>query len=590
MANLMQLINKSKTIEEKAKTIASDLISQYKHGQIKTKQEMLYKSYIALKNFYNSIGKPTMQVRHANGYPSSVDYNNTNKEIYNDLHVMIEESQNLASVLEAAFNNVEIDRQQLDNQYNLALKKLDKAKLKLSDIDAKNVFMDSFINMNYIDKGASTLSPVYIDTNFGYIALATTESNEVNRNAEIVITDDSNGFPGNTHQINIISNDIKYVGEDGLHINLADMLDNKSDTWFEYELYQIDDDTLLKTLNLGYSYEEGRKWISNDNKLRLGITISFTTTELINTISMSPFISPDKDAIPSIIRSIIISNGKGLAKNILDNIDTFDKDKVYSFPKQYCKTITIILEQELSYSTMVGHQYFIELTSKNIDYYKSNEIKLNQRVDGPKPTIENLGMIYDDNDARYIQQPSKYGASIDNEITIKKKLFDLPTTDDYIKAYVESLSANRFHIGIRDITLSNFAYESESEYISKDFIVEEPIEAISLEVDDFIPDEFETILDLDGNIIDWIKYYFSIDSGTTWYSIKPKGTFKHEGFDEYVINAGVPSGLRRNDIGYIEMDDDIYAIKFKAIIERPTELVDSEYYSPIIYEYKLIIN
>ena len=590
MANLMQLINKSKTIEEKAKVIAADLISQYKHGQIKTKQEMLYKSYIALKNFYNSIGKPTMVKRYANGYPSSTDYNSTNKEIYNDLHVIIDESQNLASVLETAFNNVEIDRQQLDNQYNLALKKLDKAKLKLSDIDVKNVFMDSFINMNYIDKSSSKIDPVYIDTNFGYIALATTEINNVNSNAAITITDDSNGFPGNTHQINIISNDVKYVGQEGIHINLADILDNNSDTWFDYEVYKIDDDILLKTLNIGYTYEEGRKWITDDNKLRLGITISFTKAELINTISMAPFIPPDKDAIPSIIRSITISNGKGLTQNLISNIDTFNNDKVYSFPKQYCKTLTIIIEQELSYSTTIGHTYFRELTSQNIDYYKANEIKFNQRVDGPKPTIENLGMIYDDSEQRYLQPSVKFGDTTSNETTIKKNLFDLPETDEDTKAYVESLTANRYHIGIKDITLSNFSYMTESEYVSKDFTADEPIESISLEVDDFIPDDFDEILDLDGNSIDWIKYYISIDGGTTWYSIKPKGVFKHEGYNEYLINTSVPAGLRRSDVGYIEVDDDVYNIKFRAILERPTEIVDSEYYSPIVYEYKLIIN
>lgn len=590
MANLMQLINKSKTIEEKARVIAADVISQFKHGQIKTKPELIYKTFEALQRFYKSIGKPTMVKRYAKGTPSSSDYNNTVREIYNDLSVLINETENLSQVLGDAYNRVEVDRQSLDNQLNLVENKLNKAKFKLDNIYIKNVFIDSFINMNYADNDSCTLSPATINTNFGYISLTVTESCTVNENAAIEILDGSSGFPGNTHQINIINNEPKFLGEEGLHLNLADILDNNSDTWFEYEVYKINEETLLKTLNLQYDYEEGIKWITESNKLVLGIKISFESPKLINTLSMSSFIPPDKDAVPSIIKEIIISDGKGTIRNLINGLEIFDNDKVYSFPKQYCKTATIFLEQELPYTSLIGHLCYKELSNQNVNAYELNESKFSQITDGPKPKVENLNIIYDDVKQKYIQPVYKYGEKIDNEETIKNNLFNVPESNSNIKGSIEALTANRFHIGIRDITLSNYSYQSDSEYISKSFTSDKPIKEISLSVKDFIPEIFNDITDIDGNEIEWIKYFISVNEGKEWFAIIPDGKISDKGYSTYFINSGTPAELRRNDVGYIEMAEDIFNVKLKIVLKRPTNIPDSEYYSPIVYEYKLKAN
>lgn len=580
MANLLQLINKSKIIEEKAKVIAGDLISQYKHGEIKTKTELLYKTFVTMKKFYSSIGEPTMVPRYANGSPSSADYNDTFKEVYNDISVMIKEGEALTSAIQDAYNQVEIDRQSLGNQMFSIEKQLSKASFKLENLINGEAFIDSFINMNFMDKDSCKLLPVAVNTDYKYISLATQESNVVNQNATISILDDSNGFLGNTHQVNVVNNEIKFIGAEGMHTNLADVLDNNSDTWMEYELYKISEEIGFATLNLGFNYHEGLKWITNDNKLMLSIVISFNKAELINVLSISPFIAPDKDAVPSIIKDIIISDGKGVTRSLIGGVEVFSQDKVYSFPKQYCKTATIIIEQELPYTVTAGHLYYKELNNENIDYFKINEVKLNQRIIGAMPSIENVGVVYDDQQQKYIQPTVNYGQAIDNEAAIKDNLFNIPKETGNTKAYFEILEANRYHIGIRDISLASYSYETESEYISKEFKTTTPAKEVSLLVDEFIPEQFDTNFD-------WIVYDFSIDGGNKWNPIIPTGSSKNLGYTHYLINSGIPSELRRDDVGYIEVATDVYAIKLRIVIQRPTEITDSEYYSPIVYEYKL---
>lgn len=296
----MQLVNKSATIEEKAKSIAADIVSQYKHGQIKSQQELLYKTFIAVQAFYDSIGKPTMVERYALGGPLSREYNDTMQEIYNDISIIIKEAETLTGVLSESYNTITLDRQLLENKLALVTKDFAEVKVKIENSKIKNLFMDTFMNMTNFDSGSCKSSPANINTNFGYASLSVQESSILNKYATIQITDDSNGFPGNTHQINIIGNEAKFIGEEKLHLNLADIIDDNSDTWFEYELYKITDDTLLNALNLGFSYDEGRRWITDDNKLKFGLVISFNKPELINTISMSPYIPSDKDAISGI--------------------------------------------------------------------------------------------------------------------------------------------------------------------------------------------------------------------------------------------------------------------------------------------------
>lgn len=580
MANILQLINKSQTLEDKARRMAEDVLYDAKRKNISSTPEVLYRVYLCMKEFYESIGKPSMKLRKALDAPSSADYNNTFKEIKNDILSIHEECVNLESILEQIYSQMEMDQLAIGNMITNCYKNAEKAQFRIDNINCTNVFIDSFTSKNYFNSEACNDTPAFINTAYQYLSLATTSFKNVNAKAQIKILDGSNGFPGNTHQIKLVDNDIKFYGEENPRLNLADALDENSDTWFEYEAYKVSDEILLDTLGLGFGYDEAISWLLNGNQLELTVAMTFKKAELVNTFSISPYIAPEKGASPCLIESIVISDGRGSVREIVSSPELFDDSKVYSFPKQYCKEITITFSQEIAYKTTIGHTYYKEVPHSNIDYYKTHEATHNKRVDGPLPSVSNVGITYDSTERRFIQPTFNYGDTIQNESIIKSELFDLKDDEALKNAYQEALIAERYLVGIRDMSLSSYAYESSSEYVSNNFETSKPITAISMEASEFIPEKF-------GTDKDWITYYFSLNDGADWHPIVPKGLYKKEGYSRYLINSGTPAEFRDSNIGYIETPDDNHAIQVKIEISRPTGMTDIEYYTPVVYEYKL---
>lgn len=580
MGNLLQLINKSETLENKAKLIVKDTLYDLKRGNISNANELLYRVYVCMKSFYESIGKPTMKKRLALDSPSSKDYNETMKEVKNDIVTINDECNVLNEILAQMYTQMEVDRVAIDNMLTNAFKSSDKASFMIDNINCSSVFIDSFTSSNYFDMNACTKEPAFIDTTYQYISLNTSSLKTTNNKASIEILDGSNGFLGNTHQVKLVNNEIVFLGSENLRMNLADTLDSVSDTWIEYEVFKVSDDTLISTLGLGFDYDEDIKWITNEDKLLLQVAMKFDKAEQVNTFSISPYLAAEKGALPSLITSIIVSDNKGTVTEIIEEAEIFDEVKVYTFPKQYCKEVTVTLEQDTSYMTTAGHLYYKEVPNSNRDYYKTHESSYNNRIDGDMPSVSNVGIVYDDKARRFIQPKSSYGKEFENESLIKTQLFELPDEQSLKQAYFEALEAERFLIGIRDLSLTNYTYTSVSEYVSVNYTSDKPISVVSLDASEDIPENF-------GADKDWIRYSFSLNDGTDWHQIIPNGLYKKDGYMKYLINSGTPSEFRDDNIGYIETPDDNYNIKLKIELERPTGQNDMEYYTPIVYEYKL---
>lgn len=580
MANLLQMINKTEIINKKAEAIVNQTIVDIKHNKIASRTQMLHAIYKSVKRLYESIGKPNMVLRNADVFPESSDYNNTMSEIKSDIEVINTECKTLEKVLEDAYNQIEIDRITISNLIDSMAKKYEKAVTRLDNINASDLFIDSFITLKYFDKDACVKEPVAVNTTYKHISLAVETYENVNEKASIEVLDGSNGFLGNTHQVNLIDNEIKFVGDQGLKMQLSNILDENSETWLEYEIYKVSEEDKIRCLNLGFNYDEGLKWITDDDVLFLKLKISFKEPQLINTITMSPFIVSDKDAAPSVIEQITISDGKGNIRNILGSTEEFSSSKTYTCSKQYCKTVVFTFSQKLSHKTTIGHMYFKEVGSNNIDYFKKKEDNNSFRVEGQMPSVQNVGLLYDDRQKRYIQPSASYGETIKEEQIIKNNLFNTPTdTDDKI-SYIESFEANRMMIGIRDLSFSIYTYKSESEYVSVNYTSKKPIESVTITADEYIPDSFDTNKD-------WVRYYISVNDGAEWHPIIPIGLYKQVGYSRYLINSGVSKEFRSSDIGYIETANEVHNIKVKIEMDRPTDTQDIEYFSPIVYEYKL---
>ena len=152
----------------------------------------------------------------------------------------------------------------------------------------------------------------------------------------------------------------------------------------------------------------------------------------------------------------------------------------------------------------------------------------------------------------------------------------------------------RFAIGIRDINIFSYRFAETSEIVSKPYTSPSPISKISLEVDETIPKIFYSDPARSGTDNDWIKYYISVNNGASWNRISPihhRTTMSEDGANpvpEIInINSEVPPTERNNPLAYIDSQEAIYQIRFKAVLSRPTEIADADSYTPVLSRYAL---
>lgn len=579
MSNPLQIANKSKLVEEKSKLLLDTLMKQYQQGQIKTPTELRYRLFVALEDLYTQIGKPTMQKRLAWGPPSSEDYNQTIIEIYNDIKTLLSESDTMSKALAESFEQVEIERQILSWQMNDVKDRLKDVNLKMSQNKGEIIFRDSFMDTKNFDKDMVQDEPAAVNANEGVLSLGKLDAEEFRSGVTVRILE-GNGLSGNTHQVRALNGTYKFFGQDNMHLDLLTMVDGNSDSWYEYEVFNISDQVKSDTIGYGFDYKEGIKWVKEDaGGLKLYLEIELPLTKTLNWFSLSPFLPSDKGATPSIIRSVVIHDGKGAANEVSGGYDVLSEDKVYIFPRQKCKKITIRIEQPTAYETEVGHFFFKELEQTSVNFMAKDKEQDGRRIDGPKPSIESL--LYQYNPAkRELQQPERTeGSPILDSDVIKESLFSTPEVTGQVQAGLEAIPAKRYMIGLRDVGIYSYRFTTASEYVSVRYESKDDIRSIVLDAETTIPPELG-----EG---DWVRYFISIDEGRNWKEISPRGTSKAGSKVQYIINGNVPLEGRFDNIGYIDTLDSVKNVRLKIVMSRPTELQDADYYTPLVHEYKL---
>jgi len=154
----------------------------------------------------------------------------------------------------------------------------------------------------------------------------------------------------------------------------------------------------------------------------------------------------------------------------------------------------------------------------------------------------------------------------------------------------------RFALGVRDINIYSYKFATNSEIASSPFLCPKPISKIALQVDETIPKIFYSDTSRANSENDWIKYYISIDNGTSWIRISPithRTTISEDGIHsvpEIVnINSDVPAAERTNPLAYVDTGEAVYSVRFKATLSRPTNIADAESYTPVLAKYALQI-
>jgi hypothetical protein len=164
------------------------------------------------------------------------------------------------------------------------------------------------------------------------------------------------------------------------------------------------------------------------------------------------------------------------------------------------------------------------------------------------------------------------------------------------KQWVKTMTdKSRFAIGIRDIDIYAYNFATTSEIVSTPYVSPKPISKVSLVVNEQIPLVFSQG-NLSGTQYEYIKYYISIDNGTTWNQIAPMShadSLASDGANIVPqiinINSSIVSADRKNPFAYIDTGSPVYDIRFKADFSRPTSIPSSDSYTPVLYSYSLQI-
>lgn len=579
MANPLQIKTRIEVVKERMASILRKLATEYNSGVIKSPAELHHRVYRELEAFYNSIGKNTFKPIKAWGPPYSDDHNTMVRQLRDDFLTLYQEVIYMTDDLKKNFEQVELERQSFLARLSKIESLVKNIDLNIREADYTVVFRDNFVDYEHYRKDATELPAANLSADEGLLTLARVDSERFNEYATITIIE-GNGFPGNTHIVRSVGDTLKFEGQEELHINLADILDGNTDTWFEYELFELTDRTRQITQGMDFEYKEAIEWITSEREgLRCVFQIDLPKPKTMNWLSLSPFIPSDKGSSPAIIEKIMVTDEKGNVSSMGFG-ESFDGSKGYLFPRQKCRTITIYLRQPVAYETTVGHFYFKQVNKNDVTAISQRTEQDGIRIHGPVPSVKNLGVTYDTGKQQILYPVAAYGDKIKDEDEKKRNLFDIPATPSNVQAGLEQVSAYRYVIGLRDVLLASYMFEPESEYVSEPFYSSTPIKAIELDVDVDIPAQFPQDQD-------WLEYYISVDDGQNWHRIYPRNVYKAQAKTKYLFNSGMQKSGRIDEIGYIESLTEIHQVQLKIILKRPEDIKDAEYYTPIVYGYEL---
>ena len=583
MGNLLQYTDKSKTIDNKLKSLLSKIEYDYKNGDIRTETEYYYRIKTMLSTFYESLTKPSFTYRPAVSTPISSEYNAMINESYNDMEYIIKDCEALQDYVSQSFIDAQLSRTMMTNQLNYLSNKVNNIKqsIETNQSNGMVVFSDSFNDFNNAGNTESDNSCT-IDTFDGILTLRQSSSSNANV-ASVVIDDEySNGFPGNTHCIDTLNESLHFVGQDGLHIDPAAMVDGNKDTWFEFELFSITDEVRKSCNSLGFDYEEGVSWVNNDTTaLRLKLIINLTNDTVCSWISILPYLSDAKGGTYCILEKCEVFSSNNYVYKVAEN-KIFDQVITCAFPAQTINRVELTFIQDTKYLCKVGHFYYTNVNTDNMSMFQNFEdADIFTRIDGPKPNVTMLGLKYDPT-TKWLNYRDDT-TSTPSETYIKSNLFTLPESTIERKSNEEMIDAFRYMIGIRDIRMPNCVFADHSEYISKIFYTEEQITSIMLETEEYVP----------GDNIDILQYFISVDNGNTWYKITPiqrayDGVYKY-----YVNNDSIENLLTNNSDKFKAQNLSVLSntnqIQLKIVMDKPDTVDNPDYVSPIVYSYKLKI-
>lgn len=586
MGNLLQYTDKSSTIDNKLNSLLSQINYEYQNGIIRTETEYYYKIKNMLSQFYDSLTKPNFKFRPAISTPMSDEYNSMITESYNDMEYIIKDCESLSNLVSQSFSDAELGRNMLTNEIAYLSQKIS----AIGESIASNqhigtvVFTELFNTLENMGNNNSETS-CRVNTTDGILTLKQNTSVSSTFSKVEIDSEFSNGFPGNTHCVDTLNNELHFIGQEGLHNDLNALIDKQTDTWFEFELFSITDETRKACNSYGFEYDEGVSWINNEDILRLKLVLTLSNENICSWVSITPYLSDIKGVKSCILEKCeVITNTNNVYQVCINK--AFEESLVFPFPPQSIKRIEFTFIQPSKYLTKVGHYYYTSADTSSMSIFQDFDYSdMFARVDGEKPSVGLLGCKYNPT-IQWIEYPTSK-TELPSQQYAADNLFTLPESTISKKSNQELIDAYRYMIGIREIRVQSCTFEEYGEYVSNIYQTEEVITSITLESSEYIP----------GDDPEIIKYYVSLNGGITWHKIYPihrayLGIYKYYVNNDSIENALSTSTSENRKSKNLSVVGEPKNIQLKIEMNQPVAIDGSktvyvEHSTPIVYNYKL---
>lgn len=566
----MTQVSPTTVLSDQASILVDQLLDAYKSGAIRDLDEISAKLREIVTGFLDSAGQPLAAYEPVvlGEPPSSAKMNRFNENVMHDVNIMQRQSDFLRASALFSFNTMATEIGLAKNENEKLRNKLKTLQLYSGNSDPSVVtFSEGFSSDDYFDLEKVTGSRTAILEN-AYLTLGRQGALvTLSKNASVSILDTSNGFTGNN--LEVTKDEVKdseepsfvFVG-DKLEIDKLNYINDEIPySWFEYSAYKVRPIDRQGAGNFNFEYDAvaGSKKVNwakgptdGSDSLKLGLQIAMPQEKIINTITYVPHGMQDNVNHPVLVRKVQTSTDGtnwqpvvpseiwvGTNQNVQSQRSAANfsiGSTAWSFPERSARYVQIFVEQPYATKIKLGHTYYVDA-------------KTNNRVQGPNPPINN---------------PRKYNNQAtngSNKYLQKREYFD----------------AERFGIGIRDISVQQVKYDVKSTYVSKPIYVSGTVDRVALDADIFIPPSF-------GSTDSWVNFYISGDDGETWEQIS-RITDDYLAVPEVIaFNDPTPDAFKETGVMYAQTKNPVSSVRVKIELSRPANLTWS---SPLVRSYDL---
>lgn len=567
--------------DERIKSVLSKIQSNYNSGKIKTKSEYAYEIKEAIYDFYKNMGKPSYRFIQASDIPSFLHYKEMVKNAVTDMGEITTGCESLNKIIcDMNEEMSEVITEINNTMFSIDSKVCEIEKMISSISDASSlIYSDSFTSTKISSEDTAQIANADVDDG---VCKLKYENSQAESDFEVSILNTSNGFPGNTHEVYETVSGIKYVGDIDPRSSLSSVKTSESDDWFEFEMYNLDSETKLKTSSVGFRYKEGIEWISDETELKLDLKITLDSPKLLNVFKINGIPKVNFHTDNPVITEIIIKDDYA-GTQVIKYGQELKEITVINFKPQMVKEIILKIVQTDRVITKVARNYSVAIDTNKIPYFTSDSYEDYTKIDNPTISIESLGLSYNYSNKGIIYPSTSSSNSFLDKEYVKANLFysDIKS-DDNNKIFSEVINAHRYRIGISQIALEYKEYSDESIYLSKIFDTPVAIKRVTLNATDSVPHSF---LKIDDKAT-YIEYYISFNDEQEWCQIYPR-TCNQFGPCSVIINSHDNIESRNKNIKYIDRLIDAYSVRLKIILSRPESIINE---TPIVLDYNLDVD